>query len=693
MATKRPGNADRLRRPLSGRCGRLLATGAVVVAILLPSPAVAATFRLDTSLSGADFDGILDGFPGLATLDGAGDLPGNALAVGLKSGVTEERAILELPLAPLVTAGVGAAQLTSATLRFNIDDVLTTFGPGADFDSTAAERIYAGVYAGDGIVDLPDYAAGAQVGSVAVGPQGSVTDASLRSSGPIVFDVDLTASVKQLLTSGASHVGIVLSTDDSPTGTSVDDRGDGGTGGPGTNGAAMPFLVIVTADATPVPTATPTPTPVTTATPTPPSVTPSAAPTASPGATPSPGATSTPVPTTTSGPGFTPTPVATGVTPTPGQVTPRPTSTPTPTSVATGNPTTPTPRGSSTPAATATATATPAATRTPGTSATPAATGTPGATATAVPGLTPTPRPILTPSPRPTATSGSTATTPSPTVAAGVLLETQRPDGSGDQLVFYFDARAGFTTFLNLHNLGSEPLHVRIILCDGTLTPQLQQDVDLDAGATRTLDVASFRDAGLPATFGAAFATVVDGSGQALVSRALGGSFTVANLATGSAWGAAAAARRALAVDDGDVKVAPLGAVIDGDLARLQRIRPSALDLAVYYDPATLEPADLGGNQLVLLSFADDSAGKPVGAPTSWQLDAHRSDGSVLTAGPITVSGVRATHVTALLGEAAEGASGSIHFRTDDGAHNRLIFFVQSIGTFATGYLLPPVIR
>jgi hypothetical protein len=271
------------------------------------------------------------------------------------------------------------------------------------------------------------------------------------------------------------------------------------------------------------------------------------------------------------------------------------------------------------------------------------------------------------------------------------LLETIRPDGGGDQLVFYFDARNGFTTFMNLHSLGSAPLRVRIVLCDTTLTPQLEQDVDLDAGTTRTLDVASLRAAGLPATAGAAFVSAVDDGGQALVSRALAGSFTVANLVTGSAWGAPAAARRAVAVDDEDVTTPALGAAIDGALIRLQRIRPSALDLAVYYDPATLEPAAIGGNQLLLLSFDDDSDGTPVAAPTIWQLDAHRADGSALTAEPTTVSGVSVSHVAALLGDAAEGSAGSIHFSTEDGAHNRLVFFVQSIGTFATGYLLTPV--
>jgi hypothetical protein len=691
MAKMRPGNLDRLRRSVSKGSGRLILASAIAGMSLLPTTALAAGFRLDTSLPGADFDAILDGFPGLATLDGAGDLAGNSLAVSLKSGVTEERAIVELPLASLSTAGIVAAQITSATLHFNIDDVLSTFGPGTDFDGTAGERIDVAVYSGDGAVDLPDFAAGSAAGSVSTGPQGSITDASLRSSGPIDFSIDLTSTVKQLVAAGATHVGIVLSTDDSATGTSIDDRGDGGTGSPGTGGATMPYLEIVTADTTPTPapTATPSPTPTATA----PVVTPSPSPT--PGVGPTAPPTPFQTPTPTSGPGVTPTPVVTGPTPSPGQVTPQPTVAPTPTNVATEIPATPTPQGSSTPAVTPTVTATPSGSATPGASSTPGATRTPGASptpaATTTPngGLTPTPRPVLTASPRPTPTSGSTAPTPSPTVDDGSLVETVRPEASGDQLVFYFDTREGFTTFLNLHNLGSASLRVRIGLCDATLTLRLEQDLDIGAGTTRTLDLASLRSSGLPATVGAAFVSAIDEAGEARVSRALAGSFTVANLATGSAWGAPAAARRAVVVDGGQVTTPALGTAIDGDLVRLQRIRPTGLDLAVYYDPTTLEPAEIGGNQLVLLSF--DGDGAPVAASTVWQLDAHRSDGVAFSAAPITVSGVSLTHVTALLGEAAEGAAGSIHFATEDGAHNRLVFFVQSIGTFATGYLLTPI--
>lgn len=699
MATTQTTSPAPGSRPTRARRARARLLAAALLIGLGAAPARAATFQLDTTLAGADFDAILDGFPGLAPFDGLGDLAGNALAVALKDGVTEERAMIELPLAALAAAGVESGQIVSAILTFNVDDVLTTFGPGTDFDGTAGERIHVATYSGDGNVDLDDYVRGTLVATITTGPNGSITDASVRTGGPIVFSADLTASVKSLVAAGATHVGIRFSTDDSPTGTSLDDRGDGGSGAPGSGGAIMPYLVITTADATPTPaptaTAAPTavPTVTTTAGPTP---SPSPAPTGSPGATPSPGATASPVPTQTAGPGPTPGPDPTAqptpaATRSPGQATPTPAQTggPTATPGATS-----TPSGSITPAPTGTsgATPTPGATTTPSSSATPGLTATPRPTTTPAatfdPTLTPTPRPILTASPRPTATQG-TGPTPAPTGSANVPTTTDIPDGSGDQLVLLYDARDGFTTFLNLHNLGDEPRTVRLELRGLALDDAFTQVVALAAGATRTIDVGALRSDGLPARAGAAFVVAIDDAASPVVTRALGGSFTIANLTTGSAWGAPAAARRAVASGATSTLPAP-GTPIDGDDVRLRGIRPARVGLSVYYDPSTLEPAALGGNQLVFLSFDDDGA-TPVAAVTTWSVDGRRSDGSGFASDDVAVSGVLLSHLEEIVGSAASGAAGSITFDTAGGATSRLVFFSESLGTFATGYLLPPV--
>lgn len=525
-----------------------------VLMLACPLAARAAVITIDKNTPGTSYDGVVDGFPGIAPLDGNPDTAGNALAVGLKEGATEERAIIEFPLAPL--AGVSAGDVQSAILTFNIDDVLSTFGPGTTFDGTASERIYVKTYAGDGTAGLEDFGKGTQVATVNVG--GGITDDSLSASGPVKFTVDLTSAVKSLLGSGATHLGIVLSTDDSPTGTSLDDLGVNGAGPPGVNGATMPYLTVTTAGA------------------------------------------------------------------------PQPT---------------PTPGG-----------------------------GGPG---------TPTPRPTPTRAPQ-----------PHPTGDIASALFTPLPEGRGDQLVFYYDARDGYTTFLNLHNTSDDEVVVDVVAYGPDFGTPFSDTVTLAAGATRTLDVGEMRDRGLPAQYGVAFATVVDPSGTPLVSRALAGNFTVANLSTGAAWGAPAAGHTAIELGASGVVTPAVGTPIDGDTVVLRAIRPEQVSLATYYDPATLQDPELGGNQLIFLSFNDvpGETFSAEAATTHWRLTARRNDGQQLAVDAYTADGVVVTHLEAVLGEAAAGQAGSVLFAADpSGAYNRLVFFTEALGTFATGYLLPHV--
>jgi hypothetical protein len=540
----RPGTAA-AQRPQNGSRARVVAR-ALVALLAIGATANAATLTLDKNTAGAGFDGVIDGFPGIATLDGVADLGGNSLAVALKTGVTEERGIAEYPL-----SGLTADAVTSATLTFNIDDVLSTFGPGTDFDGTASDPIYVAVYSGDGTVGLDDFPRGNRVATVATGGA-SITDASL-ASGPVSFDVDITAAVKQILGEGATHLGLVFSTDDTPTGTSIDDLGVGAAGPPGVGGAAFPFVVIET---------------------------------------------------------------NTGPAPTP----------------------------------------------------------TPGG------GVTPTPRPTP---------------TPGPTNPLEAQLIQQAPDGTGDQVVLYFDARDSFTTFLNLHNFGGEELEVSLLLYSGDLSGEpLEEILLLAPGAARTIDVGLLREDGLPAQAGVAFATAVNSEAAPVVSRALAGSFTVANLQTFSAWGAAGAGRSAVTLTGAGVSEPPIGTVIDGESVLLKAIRPDRLMLAVYYDPATLQPAAEGGNQLIFLSFNDvpGAVFDVAATTTTWTLDATKNDGSPIDADPYAANGVSLSDLESLLGPDVNGSGGSLQLTAQaPGAYNRLVFVVESLDTFATGYLLPPV--
>lgn len=225
---------------------------------VLAAPIHAATVIID-STSGAVFDGVLDGFPTIAPFDGTADFGGNQLGVVFKQGVTEERGIGEFALHAL--DGVPAAAIASAVLRFNIDDVLSTLGPGTDLNGRAAQEIAIYTYDGDGIVALDDFNRIERAPySVDTSAHGTINDALLRPSGPLFFEVDVTDDLREALGADAPALGIIWRTADSPTGTSLDNLGDMSLGPPGVNGSRLPILTIMLDDAaSPTPTATVTP--------------------------------------------------------------------------------------------------------------------------------------------------------------------------------------------------------------------------------------------------------------------------------------------------------------------------------------------------------------------------------------------------------------------------------------------------
>jgi hypothetical protein len=286
-----------------------------------------------------------------------------------------------------------------------------------------------------------------------------------------------------------------------------------------------------------------------------------------------------------------------------------------------------------------------------------------------------------------------------------------RPGSRGDQLLFFYDARPGFTTFLNLRSTGASALPVQILfygpdlgapfVYPATLPVGPGSAGDAGVGGTLSLDVGGLRASGLPAQAGVAFVTAVNPAGAPIVTRVLTGSVTVANLQTGSAWGSIAAARTAVRVESTDpnrpctsrVDAPERGTVIDGTSILLPPIQPAAADLAVYYDPDTLAPAALGGNQIIFVTFADGVA-VPYGAQratTEWAVTAVRDSGTPLKGLKLETSGVALTDLMSLLGPSARGARGSIIFTAEPTPERltRLVFFTQSLGTFGTGYLLP----
>jgi hypothetical protein len=288
---------------------------------------------------------------------------------------------------------------------------------------------------------------------------------------------------------------------------------------------------------------------------------------------------------------------------------------------------------------------------------------------------------------------------------AGVLINPNainRPDGQGDQVIFYYDTRPNFTTFINLHNDSSADVTVRVLFYGPSLSSPLTRNYTIADGGTHIIDVGALASADppLPAQFGVAIATAVNDEGKAIVSHGLSGNFTVANLQVHSAWGAPGAARSAFV--SAEALVAPIssplafGTVIDGLSVELPPIQPTTAQLAVYYNPETLESPAAGGNQLIFITFEDvpsDVYSAQV-AITVWSVSGTRENGSAVgPSTPFNASGVTVSDLATVAGSGVNGSSGSLTFEAiPSGAPiNRLIFFTETLGTFGTGFLLPPV--
>jgi hypothetical protein len=266
------------------------------------------------------------------------------------------------------------------------------------------------------------------------------------------------------------------------------------------------------------------------------------------------------------------------------------------------------------------------------------------------------------------------------------------PETIGDQLVFFYDTRTEFTTFLTVRNLSDAELTVSVLFYGPTFSTPFSKAVTLTGGALTVIDVGELRGNGLSTQAGVAFATAVDLAGRPITSRALAGNFTIANLLTGAAFGGPAVARTSL-TDGGNVPIK--GSVLDGDRAIFNVIRPDSALLAAYYDPASLAPVQDGGNQLIFVNFEDryDPNWFAVIGSTTWDVTVTRSSGAGAASTAFTANGVTVSDIASVAGVAVNGSAGAIEFRAPGSNRDltRLVDFTEALGTFGTGYLLPPL--
>lgn len=277
-------------------------------------------------------------------------------------------------------------------------------------------------------------------------------------------------------------------------------------------------------------------------------------------------------------------------------------------------------------------------------------------------------------------------------VTTHAQLIVKQPDlARGSQLIFYYDTRAGFTTFANIQNTSNEPVSIQFVAWNSTFSSGLLSVINLLPGAVRVVDLGEYlKGSASPASQGIAVASVRDGDGLPIQNRVLQGNFTVANLATGSAWGSPAAGRSARNADGGEPAV---GTVVDGVNVKYQIIQPDVLVLAAYYNPQTLAPVADHGNQLIFVNFKDGELTSLDAASTTWLFLVRRGADGTLVSAEVAVTGITERDLVSVLGAETNGTPGGGGFIRGEGTENanRFIFFVQALGTFGTGYLLPSI--
>jgi hypothetical protein len=275
------------------------------------------------------------------------------------------------------------------------------------------------------------------------------------------------------------------------------------------------------------------------------------------------------------------------------------------------------------------------------------------------------------------------------------------PGTTGDQLLFFYDATAGRSPFLVVSNLSPAALTLEVAWYPQDLGRRLAtQRQTLAIGGNVILDPSQVE--GVSGNAGITVVTpIVEGSeGRPVVpqpvndtlasaaSGPLAGGFTLADLATGAAFGQNPLARIAVTADG---KRAAPGSIVDGTTVRYQRIAPDALVIPFYFNPSTAGFT----NRAILGAFADRYAPEifsigPASADLGYGLiDAAGAD---VASGSLTVTGVSFTTVQELGDATPLTSSGKVVFGTtsplaDDA--NLLGLMSQSLGTFSVGQGLP----
>lgn len=263
------------------------------------------------------------------------------------------------------------------------------------------------------------------------------------------------------------------------------------------------------------------------------------------------------------------------------------------------------------------------------------------------------------------------------------------PAVSGDQLIFFYDARTDRVTFISIANPASEPVSLEVDFYSPNLNRRLAREAITLEGASNTVVDPTLVD-GISGRHGLVVVTPVNGSGLPVVPPAeLIGGFTLANTRLGAGFGQSPMGRNAV---NRDGEPSPVGTVVNGTNHAYQRFTPAVLGIPVYFRPDTLEPAENDGNRIILASFNDNySGGFSISGRASNPVAAFfDNSGAEVAVSDISFTGTFLGDLEGIAG-AGLNSSGKAFFDVQPGDGNSFGLFSQSLQTYAAGQRMAAV--
>jgi hypothetical protein len=266
------------------------------------------------------------------------------------------------------------------------------------------------------------------------------------------------------------------------------------------------------------------------------------------------------------------------------------------------------------------------------------------------------------------------------------------PEPSGDQLIFYYDATEGHASFLGVSNPANAEVMVEVAVYPGDLgTPIATQVVKIPAGGDQLFDPSASFGGMVAGHAGLIVVTPVgdDHMTPIVPPKPLAGVFTIADTASGSAFGESPMARMAVTGDNR----ASAGDEVDGNTVSYEKFTPKVLMVPSFFGVSTAGDQTTGTDQVIVVAF-DDKYGTPfriAAANSTPKLDVQicTHDAGPLAPLQIDLPAILSKSVADLAGGTAPTSSGNVFLTVEQPPDNVFGLFRQAVGSFAAGQRLP----